>query len=143
MDIPLIDRGCAVAAEFGVMAGADRVEGTLFGRNFVAYNLLPNATRERQFDDDGEEAEDVGEKEKAGEEQAGEEHDKWVTEQLSSLQREDKPGLCVEPDAFELQLRREHGMRLFENPSSPSKLPFNDLVRKGLCHILARADPKP
>src|SRR3546814_18285050 len=29
---PHNDRGCAVpAAEFGVMAGADRVEGTLFG----------------------------------------------------------------------------------------------------------------
>ena len=37
---PHNDRGCAVAAaEFGVMAGADRVEGTLFGNGERTGNL--------------------------------------------------------------------------------------------------------
>ena len=43
---PHNDRGCAIAAaEFGVMAGADRVEGTLFGNGDVvalAMNLFAN-----------------------------------------------------------------------------------------------------
>ncbi len=45
---PHNDRGCAVAAaEFGVMAGADRVEGTLFGNgertgNVDVVNLAMN-----------------------------------------------------------------------------------------------------
>ena len=37
---PHNDRGCAVAAaEFGIMAGADRVEGTLFGNGERTGNL--------------------------------------------------------------------------------------------------------
>ena len=49
---PHNDRGCAVAAaEFGVMAGAERVEGTLFGNGertgnvdviTLALNLMAN-----------------------------------------------------------------------------------------------------
>ena len=51
---PHNDRGCAVAAaEFGVMAGADRVEGTLFGNgertgNVDVVNLAMNLFAERR-----------------------------------------------------------------------------------------------
>ena len=67
----------------------------------------------------------------------------WLMDAPLTLTPEPPLGLCVEPDAFELQLRREHGVRLFENSFSPSNLLFNDCVRNGLGNVLARTDPKP
>lgn len=61
---------------------------------------------------------------------------------IATLKQERQTTVYAEPDAFELQLRRENGMRLFETPKANCVLGFNDCVLNGLGNILARTDTR-